>query len=337
MDFPCQERIKGGVVMSNIDDRLWQKPTSQPKRTLSADFTGRTMERISQNNPGLLARAASAIRSLKHMHLLTKPTAIAAGVAVLTLSVGTGYAALRWLQPNTQVTSGVTTLDNGNKRFWLHSDACQGQDMETPVDSYYEIKAGSRVTPEQIHASVESGCEDDMLEQLFPEQIHANAQPKGAKADFKAGDKQYFFPYVQLKSIGKDHIVVNSKLNGVAYTNVKLPLVDGAKMYAKGEAITAKDLVPGKWLTLVTATTALDKPFASEAMAPGELTKLAENGFPRGTKVEGLIQRQYDVEQTMSTMSDMGVEWTRLVKDDKSPDGWKQLIPLDGNWKSYNQ
>lgn len=267
------------------------------------------------------------------MRLITKPAGIAAGVAVLAITAGTGYATLRWLQPNTQVISQVTTLENGNKRFWLHSDACQGQDMDYPVDSYYEIKAGSKVTPDQIRAMVESSCEDDMLEQLFPETIEAAKSIQS----FKPGDKQYNFPYVKLKEVGKDYIIVDNGLNGTTYTDVRLPLDHGTKIYTKGKPIDKKDLQIGKWLTLVTYTTALDKPFATEVLPPDQINALSENGFARGTRVEGIIERQYNVEQTMDTMSDMGMEWTRLVKDDKSPDGWKQLIPLDGNWDNYNQ
>ncbi|HEU4914605.1 MAG TPA: hypothetical protein VFT16_04355 [Candidatus Saccharimonadales bacterium] len=322
--------------MSTIDDRLWQKPKT-PKRPLRSDFTEAVMADIEQAKPApLVTRIASAIRRPFAMRLITKPAGIAAGVAVLAITAGTGYATLRWLQPNTQVISAVTTLENGNKRFWLHSDACQGQNMDYPVDSYYEIKAGSAVTPEQIRAMVESGCEDDMLEQLFPDVI--KPMPKGqAGQGFKPGDRQYSFPYAKLKAVGKDYIVVDSGLNGQTYKNVRLPLENDARIYAKGKEISKQDLRPGKWLTLVTYTTALDKPFATETMTPDQINELAENGFPRGTKVEGVIERQYDVEQTMSTMENMGMEWTRLVKDDKSPDGWKQLIPLDGDWSNYNR
>jgi hypothetical protein len=212
--------------------------------------------------------------------------------------------------------------------------------MDSPVDSYYEIKAGSNVTPEQIRATIESGCEDDMLEQLFSKQIDGakRAGDKMLKENtFKPGDKQYYFPYVQLKSVGKDYIVVDSGLNGVTHKDVKLRFTKDVKMYAKGQAIKTDELVPGKWLTLVLFTTALDRPFATETMPPSELEKLAENGFPRGAQVEGIIQRQFDVKQAMAAMTGMGMEWTRLVKDEQSPDGWRQLIPLDGNWDKYRQ
>jgi hypothetical protein len=323
--------------MSNVEDRLWQKVKSKPGRKLSADFTQQAMQRITKHqNASPFTRAIAAIRSIFAMRMLSKPAGIAAGVAILTITAGTGYAALRWLQPNTQVIGQVTTLENGNKRFWLHSDACQGQDMDGPVKSYYEIKASSKVTPDQIRATVESGCEDDLLEQLFPTVI-AQGQKGHATDDFKPGDKQYFFPYVKLKSVGDDYLVVDGMLNGVKYPNVKLPLEKNAKMFAKGEKISVGELVPGKWLTLVTYTTALDQPYATEAMTMSQISTLSDSGFPKGAKVEGLIQRQYDVEQTMNTYANMGIEWTRLVKDDKSPDGWKQLIPLDGNWDNYNR
>jgi hypothetical protein len=206
--------------------------------------------------------------------------------------------------------------------------------MTYPVDSYYEIKSGSKVTPDNIKDFVNSACEDDMLEVLFP--ALTKAQPKGQIPQFKPGEKQYFFPYAQLKKVTKDHIIVDTRLNGKKYTDVTLPIVKGAKVYYKGEAIALADLKPGKWLTLVTYTTALDVPYSTETMPPAQLDKLSENGFPRGTQVEGVIQREYSVEFTFGSQTDMGTEWTRLVKDSKSPDGWKQLIPLDGNWDNYN-
>ncbi|HET8669529.1 MAG TPA: hypothetical protein VFM05_02560 [Candidatus Saccharimonadales bacterium] len=80
---------------------------------------------------------------------------------------------------------------------------------------------------------------------------------------------------------------------------------------------------------------------AAEAQVPNRyspalLAWLTDNGFPHGAIVEGVVQRQFNIEETMDTMGNMGMEWTRLVKDRQSADGWKQLIPLDGDWNNHN-
>lgn len=310
--------------MSTIDERLRQKPTTKPKRTLSAGFTASTMDRIAQTNASA-SQPFMAIRRTFAMHLFTKPAGIAAAVAVLAMTAGTGYAALQWLQPNTKLNSTVTTLENGNKRFWVHSDACQGQDASGPIDSYYEIKAGSKTTPEDIRKIVEASCESDMLEALFSEQIQNSPTPQ----EFKPGDKQYVFPYVQLREVGADYIVVDTALNGETFKDVRVPLDKNARLYAKGKAIKLADLRPGKWLTLVSYTTALDEPYATEALSPAGISRLSEKGLPKGAIVEGIIERQYNVDSVNAGMGAMGEDWTRLVEDKNAPGGWKHLVPLN--------
>lgn len=316
--------------MSNIEDRLWQNiPTRSPHRELSANFTEDTMLRLQtvQDKRPLL-KWFQAISNLRLQHM--KPASVVAGVGILLVTAGTGYAALRWLQPHSTINGQVTTLANGNKRFWVHADSCQGQNHDNPLDEYFEIKAGGKTTPEQIRASVEAECEADLLEELFSAQVQANAKGQS----FKPGGKQYFFPYVVLKSTGHDYIVVDSALNGVHYKNVHLQLTNGLRVYAKGQAISLKKLKPGDQLTLVSYTTALSVPYSTETMTPSDLAKLSKGGFPIGTKVEGIIQRQYDATKAEAAQTAMGTDWTRLVKDSRSPDGWSQLIPFDHNYQN---
>jgi hypothetical protein len=320
--------------MKDIERRLGQHAPAEPRRPLSSTFTADTMRRIAdRTRPSLSTRIASVIQGVPTMHKFTKPAALAIGLAVLAVTaVGTGYAALQWLQPHSTVdTNSITVLPNGNTRFWIHHDSCQGQDSDSPSNGYYEIKAGSKVTPEDLRKGIEAGCEDDLLQELFPETLKS-----AAVADFKPGDKQYQFPYVKIKAIGKDYIIAQGTYNGKRYPDARLPIDSHAKFYSKGQDISLQDFHPGDWVTMVNYTTELDRPFATETLHPDELEPLIENGFPRGTRIEGMIKRQYNPETTVQLMGVMGEDWTRLVEDKKSPDGWKQLVPFDHNWEHYN-
>jgi hypothetical protein len=110
-----------------------------------------------------------------------------------------------------------------------------------------------------------------------------------------------------------------------------------AAFFSKGQTIKQSDLRAGDWVTLVSYTTSLDKPFATESTMPQDLEKLMEEGFPIGARVEGMIKRQYSPDTFSRLMGVMGEDWTRLVKDKNSPDGWKQLIPFDHDWDKHEQ
>lgn len=322
--------------MKDIDERLTTAHKLQPRRTLSPHFTDATMAEVhaaSQRHTSLLSRIVSNLQGFIAMHKLAKPAALAIGLVIVVITAGTGYATLKWLQPNSTLDkNSITTLPNGNIRFWIHSDSCQGQDMEHPVDSYYEIKAGSKVTPEDLRHHIEASCEDDLLAQLFPETRKAiNFQ------NFKSGEKQYFLPWVEIKAISNQGVRVQSGLNGHTYPETTLPLDKNVRIYEKGQKIALSDLKPGDWVTLVSYTTALDKPFSTETMTDSELETLMENGFPKGTRVAGLIRHQYNPIESGQRAGVMGEDWTRLVEDKNSPDGWRQLVPFDRDWNKYEE
>lgn len=325
--------------MKDIDERLAraQKPT--PRRSLTRTFTDATMAEVhtaGRHRSSMTSRIVSNLQGYITMHKLAKPAALAIAVVGAGIMAGTGYAALKWLQPNTTLDkNSITTLPNGNIRFWVHSDSCQGQNTDFPVDSYYEIKAGSKVTPEDLRKGIEASCEDDLLMQLFPE-IQQEAKGK-TPADFKPGDKQYYLPWTEVIAIDDDGVTVASGLNGRTYPAIKLPFDKDARFYEKGQKMERDQIKPGDWVTLVSYTTALDQPFSTETMQPDEIEALADNGFPKGTRVSGLIRHQYNPKETIMKSGVMGEDFTRLVEDKNAPDGWKQLVPFDHDWQKYEE
>lgn len=318
--------------MKDMDELLRRSAPQGPRRGLTAEFTGLILERVSDasQRQRVPERLASALRGVFTMHKLTKPAVLGLGIAAATLT-GSALAAVLWLQPHASLTQdGVTTLANGNKRFWVATDSCQGQGSMGPGKGYYEIKAGSKLTPEQLTKQLEASCESDLLPQLFP---HLAGDGKKEPAPFKPGDKQYYTPLGSKfeKTDGRT-VTLSTVLNGETYQHATLPLASNLKVYEKGKAISLNDLKPGDNLTLVIATTALDQPYSTETMSPDDLAKLSKDGFPIGSVVEGIIKRQYDEAALSAHYSVMGEDWTRLVEDKNSADGWRQLVPFDHNY-----
>lgn len=265
------------------------------------------------------------------MKFAHKPASLAIIVPVIAASTaGSAYAAIKWLQPHTILEkNSITHLPNGDIRFWVHSDSCQGQEEDGPVDSYYEIKAGSKITPQQLATAIEAECEADLLPQLFPQFV---PQTKKVINNFHPGDKQYFIPYAKILGVGTHSITTQSGLNGNAYPPISLPVDKNARFYFKGKPIRLGDIKPGDWVTMVSYTTALSQRYSTETDTPQEIEKLSKDGFPIGARVAGLIKHAYNPETTMEASGAMGEDWTRLVRDKNSPDGWRQLVPFDHNF-----
>jgi len=261
------------------------------------------------------------------MHKLSKTAAVASTCAILALTAGTTFAAVQWLQPNAKVDqNSITTLPNGNKRVWINLESCQGQDTPAPSSHYIEIKAGAAVTPQDIAKYLEAQCESDLLHVLFKDVIPH--YPKGTVPTIKFGQDQYYFPYATLKATGKDFMVVDIGLNGETFTDVTVPVDTDARFYLKGKPIALRDLHPGKELTLVVHTKALNQAYSTETLRPDEINKLSLNGMPIGASIKGAIEHVYDKLEANKAMQSSGQLWTNLVKDAKSPDGWRQVTPL---------
>ncbi len=320
--------------MTNIDQRLDQLTSAEPRRPLSPHFTAQVLARV-QTPPkptSMMARLASYLQGTIAMRNFIKPTTMAFGLAPIALAASAAVVGVLWLQPKATLdVSSITTLANGDKRFWVNIDSCQGQESTKPTKSYYEIKVGSKLTPEQLTQSIKASCEADLLPQLFPE-VMASYPPKGTAYTFTPGQKQYFTPInVTFEKATPTTITLDTALNGQAYNNVTLPLSSKLRAYEKGRPISLKDLKSGDNLTLVTSTTALSQPYNTEGLPPADLNQLSKNGFPIGSVVDGVIKTEYRRDANLESI--MGEDWTRLVPDKTSPDGWKQLVPFDHNYK----
>lgn len=317
--------------MKDIESRLGKQTTIRPRRPLSAGFTAQTMERaLTKPKPSsLFGRLSLGLQGVYSMRKLSKPAALGVALAAVIGIAGTGVASVLWLQPNAQFDKarGVTTLSNGNKRFWLNIGNCQGQHGGLPAKAYYEIRAHASTTINDLIKGLNSECEADLVQELFP----YPGKP-GQKADtapvFKPYSDQQFYTYATFRGLEKDAMRVDVGLNGEEFHNVRIPIDNGAKFYEKGQEISTSDLRPGSFLTLVIHTTALQQAWSTETMTPSQLAPLTKEGLPLGARVKGAIQRVYDVQDAVKIEQTMGTDWTRLTDDKSSPDGWKQIAPL---------
>ncbi len=314
--------------MKDIDSHLDRLASTQPRRGLSHDFTARTMERALEA-PSIFRQLASTFQGVMHMHKLTKPAALAIAIAVVAVT-GTGVASLLWLQPNVQLdkAQGITTLSNGDKRFWLNIGSCQGQHGGMPAKAYYEMRANSKTTINDMIAGLNSECEADLVQELFP----YPGQP-GQKADtapaFKPFSDQQFYPYATFRGLEGNYMRIDTGLNGEKFNNVRVPIDNDAKFYEKSQEISVKNLRPGSFLTLVVHTTALSQAWSTETMSPAQIAPLTNDGLPLGARVKGAIQHVYDVNAAVKIQTTMGIDWTRLTPDKNSTGGWRQITPLD--------
>jgi hypothetical protein len=184
--------------MKSLDTRLEEHSVTGPRRLLSNSFTEDIMQKITTPQFGT---KRGLFYMLRHM---TKPVAAGIIVGGVTLVGGSSFAAMQWLAPNTSVrTNTVTTLPNGNQRFWIHSDSCQGQEQSGPVDGYYEIKAGAKMTPQKLAKGIETSCESIGLNSFFPQMARPGIQ-KGDDS-YSPGSKQYFAPFATVDSVTKRH------------------------------------------------------------------------------------------------------------------------------------
>jgi hypothetical protein len=311
--------------MRDIESLIGAHRGATPRRPLSSGFTDRVMAGVDgARRDSVFRRAASACKGFA-MHKITKPAALLTSLGLLLITTGTGFAALKWIQPDVKLDSaqGIVTLSNGDKRFWVDYKDCPGQGIPGSYKWYYEIKSGSRLTPEQLTQGLLASCESDMLNLFFP-QI---TQQKGAE-DFTPYQDQYFTPYATFVSAGDGQITVDTSLNGKTYHNVTLPVDRDAAFYRAGKKIKPADLHKGNTLSLVTHTHALSRQFATETLRPDQLELLAKDGFPIGATVKGAVERQYDVSAANTMYEKMGTDWTRLTADKNAPDGWRQIAPL---------
>ncbi len=312
--------------MKNLESLIKAHSNAEPRRNVSHGFSDRVMAEVhASKGNSFLARIASARKGLA-MYKITKPTALIGGLGIVLLTTATGFATLKWTQPDVALDSaqGITTLSNGDRRFWIDYTNCPSAMAPTGSKAYYEIKAGSKLTPEQLTQGLLASCDSNELSNFFP-QI---AGKKGETPPFKPYQDQYYTPIVTFRSASSDTITVD---NG-SYKNVNLPVDQDAAFYSQGKQVQLRDLRPGDTIDLVVHTTALAQAYSTETIPPDQLASMSKDGFPIGATVQGGVRYTADHWQIIDTiMQKQGTDWTTLKQDASAPDGWSQVTPLANN------
>lgn len=317
----------------------------EPRRPLRTDFAARVMHGIAASpshrpvaaKTTTLKKRLGDFRQLRQIisfrkaqtmsSLPLKRVGFAAGLATLVIG-GTSFAALAWLKPDVHLDTaqGITTLANGDKRFWIDFGACPGQEQHGSSKAYYEMKANSHTSIGELTEGLTASCESDMLQQLFPSALPTAA--KGTPSTFKPYQDQYFFPYAQVESVQAHSVTITTGLNGTTYNHVQVPVDSDATFYEKAQKIGLKDLRPGAWLTMVIHTHSLSQEYSTETLPLDQIAKLSQNGLPIGATVQGAVQHVYNPLDAGKIETTEGTDWTRLQPDSHAPDGWKQVVPL---------
>lgn len=151
--------------MKDFDETLMQNQP-QPKRPLSADFTGRVMTRIANQSRPVTGFA----KAKEHMKLLfKKPAFIIAALAVMSLG-GTAYATTDGFTKVPEFLNAflgkTETTPNGDTIVQVNTD-CKAEffvsyNQQTitgagadPSVMYYRIQKDSKLTPAQVVATVQ--------------------------------------------------------------------------------------------------------------------------------------------------------------------------------------
>lgn len=301
--------------MTDIDSRLHHSAGTEPRREVSASFTDRTMARISaKQRQTVFGRATSRIKrstSMKVRHI--KHAGAIASVFAMLLVGGTTYAALRWQgNEGTADYGGITTLANGDTRFWVHAHDCGDEQGK----QYFDIKAGSKITPAQISDMVASTCENLDVPSIFPGIGLNGTTPKGVDITEPGGyqkalesteiNTQYYLTTGIVSKISGASITLDIPGHGMT----TLPINADAKSFALGEPIARKNIKKGQPVALVLQ--------AQATFADMQPHKNYVSLLP-GSRVYGIEVTHHEFYNT----ADEGKEFTRLVPNPsiKGPTG----------------
>lgn len=144
-------------------DKLLAQHAPKPARALRATFTEATLGFIAGREP---ARGLHRLRDKLRARLLTRAGVVSfSGVLLLS---GTVAALALWPSPSvTQTTTKL--LPSGNHIVGYDAKNCNFFDelhgaANVPTDDkvYYEVRAGSSLTDEQLRNSLQGACEENM-------------------------------------------------------------------------------------------------------------------------------------------------------------------------------
>lgn len=159
---------------------------AEPRRQLTPDFTKHTMKSIAEASVHSRTRGMiEALYAVPFSHV--RRATVIASISALLLVGGTSFAVLKW-QGWTGAANftDVTILPNGNTRFLVHTRSNGGTKTNDCADTnnqYFEIKAGTDITPSQIADMVAGSCEYTDIGMLFTGIPIGGTWPSGISED----------------------------------------------------------------------------------------------------------------------------------------------------------
>jgi hypothetical protein len=166
--------------MNDIDSRLRGQANQTPRRPLTKDFSDHVMEHsLAVSRQDRMSGWTSQMKDVLTTKLRVKHAGLLVGAGVVLLLSGSTYAALRWNGSDDGASyGGITKLANGDTRFWTSANDKE-QCSDHQGKTFYEIKAGAKITPAQINDMNAGTCEYDDPMVLFPGVPLTGALPTG--------------------------------------------------------------------------------------------------------------------------------------------------------------
>ncbi len=152
--------------MTDIEKLFARSGGPKPHRPLRAEFTHNVIDRVSQRPRH---RGIARIMEVHHMKLFTKPMIATAALVVAVVASGTvAFAAVGGWPGVSALFGGQHDLPNGDRIVRVDTDNCLDPhafnmpELEKRQDKhntmYYRLKAGSKLTNEQVVQMVRGNC-----------------------------------------------------------------------------------------------------------------------------------------------------------------------------------
>jgi|GEM_PF-1798085 len=247
--------------MNDIDSRLRGQANQAPRRPLTKDFTNLVMERsLAGPKRGQFTGWVSNLKGILTMKLHLKRTGLLLGAGATLLLGGTAYAAIRWIgYDDGAAYGGVTTLNNGDTRFWVSS---KGHCSDHVGKMFYEIKKGATLTPAQISDMVAGACEFTDITPLFPGVPLTGTAPTGMSLESTAPGNlekmvastevqtQHYLTVGTVKANnGTSMTITFSRKSG--YVTETFPISANAQAFDNGQATSLASLKSGDPVQLI--------------------------------------------------------------------------------------
>lgn len=305
--------------MNDIDLRLRSQGARVPRRPLTKDFTNLVMERsLDGSAKGGFAGAASSLKGILTMKLHVKRAGLLIGAGATLLLGGGAYAAVRWVgYDDGAAYGGITTLQNGDTRFWVSS---KGHCSDHVGKLYYRIKKDATITPSQISDMVAGTCETTGLSSLFPGVALAGTAPTGMSLESTArGNLEKMMAstevqtqhYVTTGTIkandGTTMTIAFSQRSG--YVTQTFPVNTDVRVFDNGKSVSLGSLKPGNPVQLVMSVRATYGAIANLSM---KWQDAGHDTLP-GSSIYGVVKTHHAVYDVRAE----GTKFTPLVPSAK--------------------